>query len=65
MEGGLATAVLLVQESTGSYSVLEWTFIGVLVLMTAAVGWLSLVVVARIVEPRGLKALLRRIVGKA
>ncbi|HEX9712441.1 MAG TPA: hypothetical protein VGB52_07825 [Actinomycetota bacterium] len=46
-------------------NVLEWSFVGLLLLMTAAVGVLSLVVVARLVEPRGLLALLRRFVGKA
>ena len=50
---------------TESYNVLEWSFIGVLALMTIAVGLFGLVVVARIVEPRGVRALLRRIVGKA
>ena len=48
-----------------SYNVLEWSFIGVLALMTVAIGWIALVVVTRVVEPRGVKVLLRRLVGKA
>lgn len=48
-----------------TYNVLEWTFIGVLALMTVAVGLFGLVVVARIVEPRGVRALLRRLAGRA
>lgn len=47
------------------YNVLEWSFIGVLALMTVVIGWLALVVVARVVEPRGVKVLLRRLIGKA
>lgn len=44
--------------------VVEWTFMGVLILMVAAAGLFSVVVVARLVEPRGVKALLRRIAGR-
>lgn len=37
----------------------------ILGLMVVVVGLFSLVVVARVVEPRGVRALLRRIAGKA
>lgn len=46
-------------------NVLEWSFLGVLGLMTVVIGLLALVVVARLVEPRGVKVLLRRLAGKA
>jgi hypothetical protein len=44
--------------------VLEITFLSILGLMTVMVGLFSLVVVARTVEPRGVKALLRRLAGR-
>lgn len=47
------------------WNVLEWTFIGLLALMTAVVGVFGLFVAVRTVEPRGLRALLRRVSGKA
>lgn len=47
------------------YNLLEWVYIVVLGLMTVAVGVFGLFVVARVVEPRGMKALLRRLAGKA
>jgi hypothetical protein len=43
---------------------LEWSFISLLLLMTAATGLIALVVVVRVVEPAGLKALLLRLRGK-
>ena len=46
------------------YQLLEWTFLGLLGLMTVLVGLLSIVVVVRVVEPRGLKALLLKLAGK-
>ena len=42
----------------------EWTFISLLAAMVGAAGLFSLVVVARVVEPRGVKALLRRLAGR-
>jgi len=39
-------------------------FIGLLVVMVAAAGLFSIVVVTRLVEPRGMKALLRRLAGR-
>ena len=42
----------------------ELTFISILAFMVVMVGLFSLVVVARVVEPRGVKALLRRLAGK-
>lgn len=47
------------------YGVLEWTFLGLLSLMTVLVGILSVVVVVRIVEPAGLKALVLKLAGRA
>jgi hypothetical protein len=44
--------------------VVEVTFISILAFMVVMVGLFSLVVVARVVEPRGVKALLRRLAGK-
>jgi hypothetical protein len=44
--------------------VVEVTFISILAFMVVMVGLFSLVVVARTVEPRGVKALLRRLAGK-
>ena len=41
---------------------LEWTFMGLLTMMVVLTGLFGLFVVARLVEPRGVKALLRRIV---
>lgn len=58
-------ASLLAADELPPPNVLEWSFIGVLALMTAAVGIISLVVVVRLVEPRGLRVLLRRLVGRA
>ena len=55
----------LLAEELPPPNVLEWSFVGVLVLMTIAVGLLGLMVVARVVEPRGLRVLLRRLAGKA
>lgn len=46
------------------YGILEWTFLGLLGTMTALVGLFSIVVVVRVVEPRGLKALLLKLGGK-
>ncbi len=46
------------------YGVLEWSFLGLLALMTVLVGLFSVVVVVRVVEPRGLKALLLKLGGK-
>lgn len=48
-----------------AWNVLEWTFIGALVLMTAVIGLFSVMILARVVEPKGLRVLLRRIAGKA
>jgi len=42
----------------------EWTFMALLVAMVGLAGLFSLVVVARVVEPRGVKALLRRLAGR-
>jgi len=39
-------------------------FLGLLAVMVVAAGLFSLVVVARLVEPRGVKALLRRLAGR-
>lgn len=39
-------------------------FIGLLIVMVGAAGLFSVVVVARLVEPRGVKALLRRLAGR-
>jgi hypothetical protein len=44
--------------------VVELTFISILAFMVVMVGLFSIVVVARVVEPRGVKALLRRLAGK-
>ncbi|MGZ4103930.1 MAG: hypothetical protein ACXVQY_12655 [Actinomycetota bacterium] len=44
--------------------IVEWTFMGVLALMVVAAGLFAVVVAARLVEPRGVKALLRRIAGR-
>lgn len=46
------------------WNVLEWTFVVLLALMVVAVGLFGLVVVARLVEPRGMRVLVRRIAGK-
>ena len=47
-----------------AYHLLEWSFAGLLLVMTGLVGLLSLVVVVRVVEPRGLRALLMKLAGK-
>lgn len=52
-------------EAFPPWNVLEWSFIAVLVLALASAGAFGAVVIARTVEPRGVKALLRRISGKA
>ena len=39
-------------------------FIGLLALMVVAAGLFSVVVVTRLVEPKGMKALLRRLAGR-
>ncbi|MCA1834069.1 MAG: hypothetical protein ABR548_12500 [Actinomycetota bacterium] len=46
------------------FQLLEWTFMGLLGLMTVIIGFFSVVVVVRIVEPRGLKALLLKLAGR-
>jgi len=46
-------------------NVLEWSFLAALIAVSGLLGVLALVVVARMVEPRGVKVLLRRIAGKA
>lgn len=43
------------------FAALEFAFISLLVTMTVVSGLLGLVVVARVVEPRGVKALLERL----
>jgi len=43
---------------------LEWTFMGVLTAATLIAGLFGIFVVARLVEPRGVKVLLRKIAGK-
>ena len=57
-------APLLAVEAQ-TYNVLEWAFLGVLALMTIGIGLISLMVIVRLVEPRGFKVLLRRLAGKA
>jgi hypothetical protein len=47
-----------------AWNALEWTFVSLLALMVVAVGLFGLVVVARLVEPRGVRVLLRRLTGK-
>jgi hypothetical protein len=42
----------------------EYTFIGLLIAMVGAASLFAVVVVARVVEPRGVKALLRRLAGR-
>ena len=49
----------------GGWNVLEWSFVGLLAMMTVVVGAFGLVVVARLVEPRGVRVLIKRIAGKA
>jgi hypothetical protein len=44
--------------------VLEWTFISLLLLMVIVSGLFALVVVTRLVEPGGIRSLLRRLAGK-
>jgi len=39
-------------------------FIGLLAVMVVAAGLFSIVVVTRLVEPKGMKALLRRLAGR-
>jgi hypothetical protein len=46
------------------FKLLEWSFTGLLVLMTALTGLLAVVVVVRVVEPRGIRALLMKLAGK-
>jgi len=60
-------ALLAAAQATelGPPNVLEWSFIGVLALMSIAIGGLATMVVVRVVEPRGLKVFLRRLAGKA
>jgi len=41
-----------------------YVFIALLAAMVAAAGLFSIVVVTRLVEPRGMKALLRRLAGR-
>ena len=48
----------------GPFNVLEWSFLVVLTLALGATGVFGLVVVARLVEPRGVRALLRRLTGR-
>lgn len=43
---------------------LELSFVAVLVAMTLGAGLVAMTVVARVVEPRGVKALLERIIGR-
>jgi hypothetical protein len=43
---------------------LEIAFGGVLIAMTAAVGLISLTVVVRVVEPKGVRALAERVIGR-
>jgi hypothetical protein len=45
--------------------VLEFTFITLLALMVVVTGVFGAFVVARVVEPRGVAALLRKITGRA
>ena len=47
------------------WNALEWSFVGLLAIMTVVVGLFGLVVVARLVEPRGVRALVRRITGRS
>lgn len=48
-----------------SWNLLEWFFVGLLGMMTVVVGAFGAFVVVRLVEPRGMRALLRRLAGKA
>lgn len=57
-----ALTILLVENAPPN--VLEWSFIAVLATMSLAAGLFALAVVARLVEPRGVRALLRRIAGR-
>ena len=43
---------------------LEWTFMTVLAAATGIAGVFGIFVVARLIEPRGLKVLLRKLAGK-
>lgn len=43
---------------------LEWFFISLLLLMTVVTGLIALVVVVRVVEPAGIKALVLRLRGQ-
>lgn len=47
-----------------AYQALEWGFIGALVAMVILVGLFGMIVVARVVEPRGVRVLLRKIIGR-
>ena len=48
-----------------AYGTIEWVYIGALAAMVVLVGLFSVVVVARVVEPRGAKVLLKRIAGRS
>lgn len=47
-----------------AYGALEWGFISALAAMVVLVGIFGLIVVARVVEPRGVRVLLRKISGR-
>lgn len=47
-----------------AYQALEWGFIGALIAMVVLVGIFGFFVVARMVEPRGVRVLLRKITGR-
>lgn len=47
-----------------AFEALEFSFTALLVAMTVGSGVVALVVVARIVEPRGVRALVRRLAGR-
>lgn len=56
--------MLLAEIAKRPFNVLEWSFLGALAAMTVVIGILSVVVIARVVEPKGLKVLLKRLAGK-
>ncbi|MHB8513454.1 MAG: hypothetical protein ACYDCC_14940 [Actinomycetota bacterium] len=48
-----------------AFQLLEWSFITLLAGMLGLAGIIGLIVVVRLVEPRGLKAFLQRFSGKS
>lgn len=48
-----------------AYRALEWGFLSALGAMVVLVGVFSVIVVARVVEPRGARVLLRRLIGRS